>query len=472
MNYHRIVEVYVYPSHPLGFKTKPTKYVNIIAFADEDLDLKAEKRLKELYGWDKGFHYNYLETKVVSEEGTKSNNNLEMAKTTAKATTDVAVFEEQAKGLTLPVIPKEMIIGGITFSEESIKKEVDAVKKISIEVPLDTDTKDILDKKKKDYEEMKTKKNAFVKTRTAPETFRTAVMKPINAWGKGLKAQIDAYGALAIQGENHCLAEMKKYEDWETEQANKQRLAEEQRLKDRSQQLSNLQGVRNFESGHWTFPWGPEFIVEESALTAEFGWDDEFAKIQAGFEAYQKEEEARKQQASVVADALVSSRAMLLEMMQYSKQGDNFLKNGHVLTLDKIKTANDAEFKELLNLHNTPVQQASTPNPFSSPQTVPNLPNDEPQKPQGFGGSFGAGSSTSPFAAFGAPANTDTAPAVAPAIITEWPEGTIFVEYALTNTVLRVYPTENLQEAQVLPEGKSVGFSGALGLNLHFIIYK
>src|SRR5690606_568377 len=205
-----------------------------------------------------GKDYSHITHEVVNEisqfTATETNKSeTTMAKSTAKTglkdapkETGLAAFEQQAKGINLPEIPKVMTIGGIEFSEALIKKEVDAAKKIVLKSDDDEET----------YLELVELKKRFVKTRTAPNNFRTKdVMPGINKWIKELKAQTDAYGELAQQGEDHCAKEITRYENWKEAKEREEAERVQKLIDQRTVDLQSVAGVINRDSLHWTFPY-------------------------------------------------------------------------------------------------------------------------------------------------------------------------------------------------------------------------
>lgn len=466
-NYHEVHDIRLYLDERL-IKT----YRGII-FENTDKEYIIKNNVHKWFNLRWNINYNRIETTFLRGEGIKHQN--QMAKRTIDITpvegeatgTTLAKFEERAKTLSLPAIPAVMEIGGLQFSTESIQKQVDEVKQIFMTDETDAKT----------YAELKKKKAEFVKTRTQPDKFRQEISKPINAWTKELKERTDSYGNIAKIGETHCTEQMKIYEDWEAEQTRLETEAIEIRVKERSQQLSELQGVKNFDSGHWTFPYAPHLFIEPTALENEFGWDDEYIEVKEAFDAYLVEKEQEEAKAGDIANALVNARLMLLEMMQYTESNGTFLKNGHVLTADTIKTASDSEWKEIIQSHNAPVPTTvKESTPFSTPAPDPGAVTVVVQPATNTG---------SPFAQFIKQPEVvqltsdneakEMSPAVAevfnPGVITKWSEETPFVEGELATTIIRVYP----DEFKVVSENINkdiIGFEGVLGNGLNFIIYK
>lgn len=455
MRDHHIYHVYVYPPQFMGNKPEPQFKVAIIVFEGDDPDTAAERRLNEIYRWEKGFHYSELLTKYIKTESTTNKSENKMAK---KATTSELVKIEETIKLDFPVITDKFNLGGVDISPEIIKEKVDEVMKIKLESDSDKET----------YAILKSKATELQKLRTATKKFREEKAKPINEFLKNFKAKVEDATKDAVKpGEDHCAAEMKKYEDWEAEQKAAEQRKIDARILERSKQLSDIQGVKNFESGHWTFPYAPEFIIEQSSLESEFGWDDEFSPVKLAFDEHLKAKEQEDAKNAEMVNALINSRKMLLEMMQYTEQNSLYMKNGHVINVDQIRDTPDAQWKELIQSHNTPVTQQESP--FSAPQ-------------ESFGSSgFAAASQTqenahNPFAQFATPAQQDQVPAqevveeAVKGIFTEWSEDVKFVEASLNATTLRVFPSEFAEESGNVD--KVVGFKGELGNGLHFIIYQ
>lgn len=465
MTPHKTVTYRLYRQY--AGQSKPTeihKFTTVV-FENEDEIQKGIEYLRKRHNWEQGLHYE--EIKFEIKEIIKNNNMAKTVKATEvkEETTAVVVFEKQAESISLPEIPKVMTIGGIEFSEELIKKEVDAVKKIVITEPKDTDTAPIIAERKKVYEELKEKKNKFVKTRTAPEKFRADIVKPINNWSKSLKAQTDAFGSLAKEGEEHCLAQMAVLENWEAEQERLEREATEIRVKERSQQLSDLGATKNFDSGHWVLPYALHVTIEPEKLESEFGWDEVIEEVTKHFNNHQTERKAEAEKNKNILESLFNARVMLLDMMKYERSGDSFSKNGYTLSKEDIQSLTDADFQSKLQEHNTPKQSG------------------------GFGGGFGGSfakthkytgiSQEKPANAFAQFAQTPTDSHAEPIkeedtyeylATTEWTVP--FVEKEMPQTIIRVAPVANREEVMQGTEGKQILYNEELGLGLFYIIFK
>lgn len=360
MKEHTNTTFSIFQRNPSTSEIYEVKKVTFVVFHNEEPEVAAEENLMEIYGWSKGLHYDHV--KIINQQIVKSNNtDKKMAKKAETKAVAVVAEEVVQKGIVLPEIPENLSIGGIEFSKETIQKEVDEAKKLVIGKITKDDTVESLQEKKKIYEELKDKKNRFVKTRTAPENFRKEVVKPINEFAKKLKSVTDGYGEVAKAGEEHCLAQMKVYEDWEAEQQRLEQEAIDKRVKERSQQLTDIKGQINFESGHWTFPYASHIIIEKDQLENEFGWNEVFNEANEAYQSHIKAEEAEKAKNQGMAEALYNARVMLLDMMGgYEKTETGYSKNGHTLTNDEITNTPDAEWKSLIQSHNTPKQQVSS----------------------------------------------------------------------------------------------------------------
>lgn len=473
MKPHKIIECKIYQEYSTQDKPVEVKKFTTIAFDDEDPEIKAEEYLQKRHGWKKGFHYNSI--KIEVKEIVNNKQNIEMAKKTiateATNETGVVLFEQQAGNINLPAIPKVITIGGLEFSEELIKKEVDEIKKLVMTEPKDTDTAPIIAERKKLYDFLKDSKNKFVKTRTAPENFRKEAVKPLNEWSKNLKAQTDAFGVLAKEGEEHCLTQMAILENWEAEQERLEREREEILIKERSQQLTDLGGVKNFESEHWTFPYALHIVVEKEQLASEFGWEETLKEITEYFDQHNKAKEAEEAKNKQIVESLFNARVMVLDMMQYQRSGDTFSKNGYTLSKEDILSLTDAGFQSKIQQHN--------------------ITQDTQQQTGGFGGGFGGSFSNQKTETSSEPAPTNAfaqfaqTPTVSPSepikeedtyeyylATTQWT--TPYVEKEMQATTIRVAPIENRESilAELSGFGKQIVYNEELGLGLFYVIFK
>lgn len=471
MKEHSLVTFSIFQRNPTSEEVYAAGNKTFIVFHDEDPIQKAELKLKETYNWSKGFNYDHV--RVVNQQIVKSEIKNKMAKKTESSKAVAVIAEEVVqKGIVLPEIPENLNIGGIEFSKETIQKEVDEAKKLVIGKITKDDTVESLQEKKKIYEELKDKKNRFVKTRTAPENFRKEVVKPINDFAKKLKVITDGYGEVAKSGEEHCLSQMKVYEDWEAEQQRLEQEAIDKRVKERSQQLTDIKGVINFESGHWTFPYAAHIIIEKDQIEREYGWDELFNEVNESYQSHLKAEEAERAKTQGMAEALYNARVMLLDMMGgYEKTETGYSKNGHTLTNDEITNTPDAEWKALIQSHNTPKQQVSS---FGG----------------GFsGGSFGGGfanktpevtgtqePASHPFAQFESANQTPAQeisqdPKVSDKPFTVWDEP--FVEKVMANTTILVGPQDSRDLMIGHAKGRTIVYNENLdNSNLCYIIFK
>lgn len=504
LNYHREIAIDIYQDNVVMQNSTKVKTVHTIVFEHEDNDAKAEAVLLKWYGWTKGVHYARFKTRVIKEEGTKiglqeskeiklteiyqepnsspaylrKKHQEEMAKKqeTAEQTeqTGVVVFEETAAKINLPDIPKVMTIGGVEFSEEAIKKEVAEAKKITVEIPLDTDTVEVAKAKKANYETMVKKKNQFVKTRTAPDKFRQSVMKPINDWSKKLKAQTDAYGTLAKEGEEHCIKQIEVFDNWEAEQERLRLEAEQILIDKRTVDLQSVQGLINRESLHWTFEHMPSKIVENKDILAmdDSEWNGLMKELEDSVDAAAKKKAQQEAEFEASKNAVFNARVQMLQLMQYQPEGENFTKNGHMVTPDIIRATAEADWFALIQSHNEP--KAAPSNPFAAP---PAQAQQQPATP--------SPSTNNPFATFAAafatPQTTESLKEVPVDISAENTQSTVialptvtwdvpFVEKTLGNTTLRIFHRDTQEQA--IQNIGEIKFDGAFENGLMFIIHK
>lgn len=326
MKYYRDIEIAVYSYNPyVDKRSKPIRTTHAVVFEDEDEVMKAEDVLFRLYRWKRGLHYEDMVITTMREHGEKkglplkekidygfpeqepntspayankifnqeSKTEMAKSKTEVKEESGVALFEQKVTAISFPEIPKVMTIGGVEFSEEAIQKEVESVKKVKLEVPLDTDTLDIVKAKRAKYEELKDKKNQFVKTRTGAENFRKSISAPIRKWTDSLKEQTDKYGEIAKEGQSYCEDQIKAYEAWEEEQERLRAEALVKLQKERLSKLIEIGGMFNPLTSVVSFEFAPGNVYNEEQLgnleAAEF--DKELAYIS---DLYSKDKAAKE----------------------------------------------------------------------------------------------------------------------------------------------------------------------------------
>lgn len=483
MTYHDILDVTIMQQRPGNTELYPTSSVRIIAFQDEDHEHKAELRLKEIFGYTKGVHYQGVKIKLVESIGTKTTE--EMGKQTTPKTEvektessqEVSVFEKSSTSISFPVIPKNITIGGVEFSEAAIQKEVDAVKKVVIKDPA-------LPASQKIYKELLEKKNKFVKTRTAPENFRKGVSAPINSFLKELKAQTDAYGNLAKQGEEHCEAQIAVYENWEAEQQRLQQEAAEKQLQERRELLQTVGGTMNVAALSWTFDHSPQKLVENHEIVDldESDFNALVEELQKSLDDHEEKEKAKQAAVEATSQALVGARKQILVLMQYTETPLGFQKNGHTVGLTQMQTLSDADWMTLLGSHNEPLQQTTAPTQVPPVAQQANAPQPAVQGGNPFAGHGGP----SPFgqnnqftaAAPSQPAN----PFVQSAPVVQQQSGQTIDQLAFLFTdkpyidvvisaksVSRLYRTDKVADAS---QGVEVTFNADYGNGLSNLIYK
>lgn len=460
MAVYRDVEVTVYQRKPNSEEMKGIKSTYTVVFDDDSTrseEQQVEDFLLRVYKWKKGLQYDYLKVKTI-----KTHNN--MAKKESK-TEELALFESQAKKIILPEIPEVMEIGGLNFSEKEIQKAVDEIKKVTVEVPLETDTVKVAEEKKKVYESLLEKKSQFVKTRTQPNNFRDAVMKPINAWSRSFKAQIDKYGAIAKEGQDHCESQIFVWENWQEEQDRLEKERIQKIVDKRRAELQAAGGTVNIESLHWTFDHTPSKIVENSSLEEmdDSEWNGLLKELEEAFEADKAKKEKEKEEFEAAKTAVYNARLQMLQLAGgYESKDGSFFKNGHKLTEDQIKNTPEADWFPLVMSHNQAVV-----NPFSTTEsTVKEEPAEE------------APVSSNPFAKFVNAAATPPAENVdgpvldqeptADHVTTSW-ELHSFVEKELAKTKLRIFPSAN--QAKAMEGVHNIKFEGTFDNDLMFIIY-
>lgn len=412
-----------------------------------------------------GVHYDSITHEQITEISTTIKSTTKMAKSkatttdaTENATTGVVLFEDQAKKVNLPAIPKVMTIGGVEFSEAAIKKEVDAVKKIKLEIILPTDTVEVAEAKRKVYEELDEKRKKFVKTRTQPEAFRKETSKPVTDWAKSLKAQTDAYGNLAKEGELHCAEQI---ESWDNHEAEQKRIEDEriQKLVDsRTADLQSVYGILNRDSLHWTFAHTPSKLVENSFLEEadDSEWNGLMKELEGAVAAEKEAQAERDKEFEATKNALYNTRIQMLQLLggyEKSATGD-YTKNGHTLTDEQIRNTPETDWMSLITSHN---KVKEVVNPFAR-----TTDKDEPMQSQP------AAASNNPFGIPAAPVAEDKLESKSSVPHTIWDK--TFVEQQLGKTYIRMFAIENEQEAM-----KGVGevvYQGRFDVNLIFVIYK
>lgn len=422
-----------------------------------------------------GQHYDRITHESVNQISNNSNKTTMAKKATTTETTEntetgVTLFEDQAKKVNLPAIPKVMTIGGVEFSEAAIKKEVDAVKKIKLEIILPTDTVEVAEAKRKVYEELDKKRREFVKTRTQPEAFRKEAVKPVTNWAKSLKAQTDAYGNLAKEGELHCAEQIEIWDNYEAEQARIEAERVQKIVDARTADLQSVAGILNRDSLHWTFEHMPSKLVENTFLEEadDSEWNGLMAELEASLKK-QKDEQAKKEEEFAAAkNAVYNARLQMIQLLGGYEQNlaGGYTKNGHLLTDDQIRSTPDADWMPLVLSHNTPKEVT---NPFTTA-----VPVQQEQRAE----TGTAPAATNPFAQFVQAVEESVAEQEPTAETQSEPESVLphtiwdytFVEKTLGKTTLRIFPIEN--QAEAVKNIGTIAFDGAWDNGLMFIIYK
>lgn len=469
MNYHEIHDI------TLLLNGVQKKTYRGVLFGHEDELSRIKENALRWFNLEYGVHWDDYSSVIRHTVGEKQSLNQITAKQMAKkTTTEVATtaqseFELRSKEIGLPTIPSTMVIGGVTFSEELIKKELDEVKKIKVEAPLPTDTREMIEEKKKVYDLIVKKKGEFVKTRTQPEKFRTEISKPLNAWIKELKSRTDSFGALAKEGEQYCLDQAKIYEDWEAEQERIKADAEAELVKRRTLDLQSVLGIVNPQSLHWTFKHNP-MLVEHSEIVSmdDSEWNGVMKELEDSYKAAEAQAEADRQALIAAQNGVITARTQMLQLMQYAFDGSAlYSKNGHTVNAADISKYSDADWMGLLTSHNTPKEAA--PNPFGTGQTSNVAPNpfntpaqaqpvqEQPAQPA-FNNPFAQGAQL-----FGAPidqpvveqqeqpAVQEEGHSVAFGVFVTFTEEKPFSEFVLNKSTIRIYPIDNEAHALDIP---------------------
>lgn len=374
--------------------------------------------------------------------------------------TGVIPFEDQAQKVLLPAIPKTMNIGGVEFSETAIQKEVDEIRKITVEIIKPGDTVEVAEAKRKIYEQLDEKRKQFVKTRTQPEAFRKKVVKPLDDWKKELKEQTDAYGNIAKEGELHCAEQI---EIWDNHEAEQKRIEEEriQKLVDsRTADLQSVYGILNRDSLHWTFAHTPSKLVENSFLEEadDSEWNGLMKELEDAVAAEKEAQAERDKEFEATKNALYNTRIQMLQLLGgYEKYATgDYTKNGHTLTDEQIRNTPETDWMSLITSHN---EVKEVVNPFAR-----TTGKDEPMQSQP------DAVSNNPFGITAVSVAEDKleSESLAPLPHTIWDK--TFVEQQLGKTHIRMFAIENEQEAM-----KGVGevvYQGRFDVNLMFVIYK
>lgn len=469
-NFHEVHDVALY------LNGRQIKSFRTIFFEGMDKDESIKKKALSWYGFEYNEQYDEVRTVFLKNEGIKQNNikSEKMAKATEKTIditpaqgeekkaegTALVKFEEKAKGLALPTIPAEIEIGGVKFSTESIQKKVDEVKKIVLADKTDEKT----------YAILKKKKIEFQKTRTGPETFRTNITKPINAWTKELKMRTDSYGALAQKGEAHCDEQIKIYEDWEAEQLKIKQEAEEKLVNGRIVELQAVLGIRNPDSLHWTFNHNPVYLEHEDLLEkTEEEWTEIIEGLQATHQAELDKIESDRLALIEAKKSVNNTRIQMLVLLQYTEANGVYSKNGHSIKGDDIGNYTDEQWLPLIQSHNEPKVAV---NPFQTEPVVTTQPAQ----------SSGSRSFPNPFASALSNKSEEPAPLVEPAQIiqtldaglsTQWTDELPFLEFNLSKQTLRLYPLENESAALNIPNRDDrVTYRGQGENQLCYVMFK
>lgn len=481
---YRDVELTLFNRKPNSNEDYQVKQVCTIVFDEfhDGTPVRSEEEqveafLEKIYNWKKGLQYSHLSIKTLKEHNKMAKKATTAA--TEEQTTELSVFETKAKGITLPEIPKVMNIGGVDMSEEAIKKAVDAVKKIVVDVPKQTDTVAEAEEKKKVYLSLVEKKNQFVKTRTGADKFRKDITDPLNNWSKKLKAQTDAFGTLSREGQEHCEAQIYIWENWEAEQERIKQEATKKLVDTRSAELLKVAGVLNPASLHWTFDHIPSKIVEnlflENADDSE--WNGLMKELEDSFEADKQAKIAREAEFEAAKSGIYKTRLQMIQMLGgYEQVEGGYTKNGHTLTEDQIKNTSEDAWLPLIQSH-----QVAPTNPFAAPIAQPVAQQESPvstapSEPTLNPFAQFAAPQENPASAFGAPTQGGEAIPVydtidevqsEPVPCTLWP--TDFVEQVLGKTKIRMFPIEHQGVAM---EGvHDVKYEGKFANGLMFVIF-
>lgn len=452
------------------------EFPTIIMKRDPDPINTAVQKLSELYKWELNVDYDHfiitdkhtgqkLHTKTKTTEMTKKTTPIK----DVQRTEELSVFADRAKSINLPAIPDVMLIGGLEYSEKLLRTEVSEVKKITLKNNEDKETYNVLLEKRKQ----------LVKTRTAAEAFRKDVVKPLADWQKDLKAKTDLFGSIAIEGQDHCDAQIKIYEDWEAEQERLKQEALDKIINARIADLQSVQGILNPASGHWTFIHMPSKLVEHSFISTadDSEWNGLMKDLELSMQAEQDRITAEKAESEKNKNLVYTTRVQMLQLLGYDQNGDNFYKNGHSVTPEIIRDTADVDWPLLINSHNTAKQNT---NPFDTSvtkttadvQNTESFVKEEPTEQQ-------SNTPFNPFAAFISPQTGQTNTVAVETEKTQSEEKSAttlwlapFVERVLNKTTLRIFPDEGLTEATEGITNESVTYSGRWENGINFILFK
>lgn len=466
IKYHEIYEVSLYIDNTF------IKRFRTIFFEGDDIQQKAKAIIQKLYKLQYNKDYNLINTSFIESIGEKIMSKKEEATTIeigeeVKDTKAVIPFEEAVKKIYLPEIPNSFILGGVEISTAAIKKKSAEVLKIKL-----ADEKD-----KATYERLKKHASELTKTRTSTKKFREDTSKKVNAWNKNFKkiVQDDIEEALK-PAEDHCAAQIKIYTDYEAEQLRLEEERKEKQVQDRRVLLQAVGGDMNIASFSWTFKHHAA-LIENSDLEewADVEFDTLHQELQASYQAQLKKEQEAKEDADKTKTLFINTRKQMLQLMGYTLEGNEYLKNGHRLPETAVATLSEDGWMEMLTMHNTPVEQA--PSPFAKAQTAP-APASASAPTQSTGGGFNPFGSKpvqpvpvaqSEPTAFGGTVSQEAKEVTREEALAVLFEGIDHVEFALTNTTVRLFPTSSKEKAL---EGVQPVFQGDFSNDLSFTIYK
>lgn len=465
--------VYVPVNVTLSLNSLHVQRFRTIVFHNEDTEEKVKSTALRVFKLKYGVNYNTIKyefTNLKSEPTmTKQTEKTEATENATPAEAGVSLFEEQATKVSLPAIPTAFTLGGIEVSIDSINKKVEEVKKLKLADQTD----------KKTYDLIKKKATELQKTRTATQKFRTAVAKPINAWLKTLKTNVEDNIAAAVKpGEDHCAEQMKIYEDWEAKQERLENERIEKLVQSRRELLQAIGGEMNVASFSWYFKYSGVLIENEELAT----WSDEeftevYNDLERNYKAYQEAELKKQQEAQEAKGLVVATRKQMLQLMQYTENNGVYSKNGWTLSEAEIANSDEAAWMQLMMQHNTPKPTPASPFAVPSNPTAATEAAAQPSTsaPSGFSPFAVAMSQPEPAAqeAQSAPVEVDTPELVQftqeDALNLLFPENKYYFDFPLKQTTVRVFPTGAKEQAS---DGVQIAYAGDYPNGISFIIFK
>lgn len=270
--------------------------------------------------------------------------------------------------IEVPAIPDVLNINGVEVSEDLIKQKIAELKLIKIADCFDEEN----------IEKLAEAKKRILKLRTGSKTWRENLMKPVNSFGKDLKAKIDRFGELCAEGEKAADDMMipieKELEELRTKKAREAEAEFQRRVG-----LLIANGAVTTDGSSFSFPHDTNLEInavllkemELDVFEAEFteieaSWKKEVArldKIKADKEA---EEAAFKAQIATLNEKRTKVRRKELKYDEFEEiEPGVWSKNDVQFTEDDILTLEDEIWESRLDIANEMV--------------APDMPEEEPQ---------------------------------------------------------------------------------------------